>query len=58
MPSPRRPSVLAYGGLLLALLGLLWTAATQWQHLQDRVTALEREQTYLHGTFEVPKGTR
>lgn len=38
----------------LAVFGAFWTAATQWQALNDRVAALEKEQTYFHG--QLPKG--
>ena len=34
---------------VLALLGIVWTAALQWQSLTDRVTSLEKEASFYHG---------
>lgn len=51
----RRTDWIGYGGIVLALAGLLWGAGRQWQQLTDRVTTLEREQRYLHGHIDVPK---
>ncbi len=34
---------LATVATVLALLGIVWTAALQWQALSDRVGALEKE---------------
>ncbi len=49
-----KASTLSYVATVLALLGLLWTAATQWQELKDRVGHLEKINDYLHGTITVP----
>lgn len=49
-----KPSALAYVGTILALVGILWQAATKWQELQDRVGHLEKTEQYLHGTITVP----
>lgn len=47
-----KPSSIA---ALLAILTLLWGAATQWQSLKDRVQALEDHEIYLHGKITIPK---
>ena len=46
---------LATAATVLALLGIVWTAAIQWQALQDRVTAIERENLYMRGTITLPQ---
>ena len=43
-----------YVSVALAVLGLIWTAAREWQALQDRVSQNEQRIIYYHGDF--PKG--
>ena len=45
-----------YVGVVLALVGLIWTASGKWQELQDRVKVIEEKQLYLHGEIILPKG--
>lgn len=46
-------NALAIVATVLAILGIVWQAAIQWEELQGRVRILERSQTYFHG--DVPK---
>ena len=48
-----KASGLAYVATVLALLGIVWQAAIQWQELTDRVRILEKEATFFHGP--IPK---
>lgn len=47
---------LATVATILALLGIVWTAALQWQALSDRVLALEKTELFYHG--ELPKESK
>lgn len=47
-------NAIAWVGVVLALLGVLWTAAEQWGELKARVTHLENNQRYLHGDVQAP----
>ena len=40
--------------LLLAVLGFVLGAASQWFDLRERVTLIERELKYLHGDVALP----
>jgi hypothetical protein len=51
----KAPSWLSYIAAILALMGLLWTAASQWQSLNDRVTNLENKTLYMFGKLTIPK---
>ena len=46
--------ILPYLGAGLALLGLLFGAGQKWGELNQRVTALEHKETYIHGSFVLP----
>ena len=35
---------------------MLWTAASAWGTLQQRVNDLERRQQFEHGNYDLPKG--
>ena len=44
---------LAIVATVLAILGIVWQAAIQWEELQGRVRILEKSQQFYHG--DVPK---
>lgn len=48
-----KSNALAYVATVLALLGILWTAAEQWGDIKARVAELERADHFYHG--ETPK---
>lgn len=45
---------LAVAAFVVAVLGMLWTAAEQWGDIKARVKHIEDAQQYLHGDIHVP----
>lgn len=50
-----KSNTLAYVATVLAILGILWTAAEQWGDMKARIKALEDVEHYLHGDVRPPK---
>lgn len=48
----------SYIGVGLALLGMLFGAGQWVGRLNERLDRLERQERYLHGTYQLPEGEK
>lgn len=48
----------ALTGLMITALSIIVGAAMAYQHLIDRVDALEKRERFEHGSYTLPEGVR